>query len=124
LDLLDDLDLRDVTLVGFSVGAWLAMEMASKNNDRLKRLVLAGAVGAKFGGKYDRDIEDIYFHPVDRVRAMRFHDPALDPHVDMTELSKAEALAVARGREAITLICWDPYMHNPALKDRLNRQPA
>lgn len=121
LDLLDDLDLRDVTLVGFSVGAWLAMEMASKNNDRLKRLVLAGAVGAKFGGKYDRDIEDIYFHPADRVRAMRFHDPALDPHADMTGLSKAEALAVARGREAITLICWDPYMHNPALKHRLNR---
>lgn len=121
LDLLVDLDLRDVTLVGFSVGAWLAMEMASKDSNRLKRLVLAGAVGAKFGGTYDRDIEDIYFHPADRVRAMRFHDPARDPHVDLTGLSKAEALAVARQREAIALICWDPYMHNPALKERLNR---
>lgn len=121
LDLLDDLDLRDVTLVGFSVGAWLAMEMASKDSHRLKRLVLTGAVGVKFGGAYDRDIEDIYFHPADRVRAMRFHDPAKDPQADMTGLTKAQALAVARGREAIALICWDPYMHNPALKERLNR---
>lgn len=121
LDLLDDLDLKDITLVGFSVGAWLAMEMASKDSNRLKRLVLAGAVGTKFGGAYDRDIEDIYFHPADKVRAMRFHDPACDPHTDLTGLSKADALAVARQREAIALICWDPYMHNPALKERLNR---
>lgn len=121
LDLLDDLDLRDVTLVGFSVGAWLAMEMASKTSERLKRVVLTGAVGAKFGGAYDRDIEDIYFHPADRVRAMRFHDPARDPHADMTGLSKAQALAAARQREAIALICWDPYMHNPALAERLHR---
>ena len=121
LDLLDDLDLHDVTLVGFSVGAWLALELASKNSNRLKRLVLTGAVGTKFGGAYDRDIEDIYFHPTDRVRAMRFHDPAKDPQADMTGLSKIAALAVARGREAIALLCWEPYMHNPALRERLSR---
>lgn len=121
LDLLDDLDLQDVTLVGFSVGAWLAMEMATKNSNRLKRLALTGAVGVKFGGTYDRDIDDIYFHSADSVRAMRFHNAAMDPHLDLTGLSKAQALAVARQREAIALFCWEPYMHNPALKERLNR---
>ena len=121
LDLLDDFDLRDVTLVGFSVGAWLAMEIATKTSNRLKRLVLTGAVGAKFGGAYDRDIEDIYFHPADRVRAMRFHDPTCDPHADLTGLSKAQALAVARQRETIALLCWDPYMHSRSLADRLHR---
>ena len=121
LDLLDHYGLNNVTVVGFSVGAWLALEMASKNSLRIKQLVLAGAVGVKFGGAYDRDIEDIYFHPADRVRAMRFHDPAKDPHADMTGLTKPQALGVARQREAITKLCWDPYLHNPALRRRLNR---
>jgi pimeloyl-ACP methyl ester carboxylesterase len=121
LDVLDHYGLKEVTVVGFSVGAWLAAEIATKNSTRLKRLVLTGAVGVKFGGAYDRDIEDIYFHPADRVRAMRFCNPALDPQADMTGLSKAEALAVARQREAIARLCWDPYLHNPALRSRLNR---
>ena len=121
LDLLDHYGLNDVTVIGFSVGAWLAAEIASKNCTRLKRLALTGAVGVKFGGAYDRDIEDIYFHPADRVRAMRFCDPALDPQADMTGLSKAAALAVARQREAVAKLCWDPYLHNPALRPRLNR---
>lgn len=121
LDLIDHYKLKNVSVVGFSVGAWLAMEMASKNSDWIGKLVLAGAVGVKFGGAYDRDIEDIYFHAADRVRAMRFCDPAKDPQADMTGYSKRQALAVARQREAIVKLCWDPYLHNPSLRYRLNR---
>jgi pimeloyl-ACP methyl ester carboxylesterase len=121
LDLLDHYKLKNVTVVGTSVGAWLALEIATKNSDRLKKLVLAGAVGVKFGGAYDRDIADVYFHSADRVRAMRFFDPAKDPQADMTGYTKAQALAVARQREAIVKLCWEPYMHNPALRQRLNR---
>src|SRR6202451_733741 len=49
LDLLDQLDLRDVTLVGVSFGAWLAAEIAVKSTTRLSRLVMANAVGIKVG---------------------------------------------------------------------------
>lgn len=121
LDLIEHFNLKNVTVLGFSVGAWLALEIATKNGDRLEKLVLAGAVGVKFGGAYDRDIADIYFHPAGRVRAMRFCDPAKDPQADMTGYTKARALAVARQREAIAKLCWEPYMHNPALRRRLNR---
>jgi len=121
LDLLDHYKLKSVTFFGASVGAWLALEMATKNCDRIEKMVIAGAVGVKFGRAYDRDIADIYFHAADRVRAMRFCDPAKDPHADMTGYTKAQAFAVARQREAIVKLCWEPYMHNPALRRRLNR---
>src|SRR5208282_2401165 len=38
LDLLDRLDLRDIIMVGVSLGAWLAAEIAVKSTARLSRL--------------------------------------------------------------------------------------
>ena len=121
LDLLDRLDLENVNVVGFSVGAWLALEIATKSCARLKSLVLCGSVGVKFGGAYDRDIEDIYFHSSAEVRAMRFHNAAADPHFDLTNLSRQNALVHARQRETIAKFCWDPYFHSPSLRHRLGR---
>src|SRR5215472_3855541 len=47
LDLLDQLDLRDIMLVGVALGAWIATEIAVKSTARLSRLVMANAVGIK-----------------------------------------------------------------------------
>ena len=79
LDILERYDLKKVAVVGFSVGGWIAAEMATKSCQRLSRLVLTGALGVKFGGAYDRDIEDIYYNTRERVQALKFHDAALDP---------------------------------------------
>jgi len=121
LDILEQLDRRKVSILGFSVGGWLAAEMASKSCERLDRLVLTGALGVKFGGPYDRDIEDIYYHPKEKVQKLKFYDPRKDPDADMTSYNNSQALAVARRREVIARFCWDPYFHNPSLKTRLAR---
>ena len=60
LDLLDQLDLRDVSVVGVSLGAWIAAEIAVKTTARLSRLVMANAVGVKLGDREKRDIVDIF----------------------------------------------------------------
>ena len=120
LDLLDRMKLTDVTVLGFSVGGWIANEMATKNCSRLKKLALVTPVGIKNGGPYDRDIEDIYFHRFDVVKKMKFHDIKKDPRV-LTEMSEAEAMDEARARETTAQLCWDPYFHNPSLRYRLNR---
>lgn len=120
LDLLDRLDLKGVTVMGFSLGGWIAAEMATKSCARLKRMVLTCPFGIKIGGPYDRDIADIYFLPFDEVKRRRFHDPANDPR-ELTKLSDRAAFAVARHRETTALLCWEPYFHNPSLKHRLNR---
>src|ERR1700749_3026916 len=55
LDLLDQLDLRDVVVVGVGLGGWIAAEIAVKNSARLSRLVLANAIGVKIGDRETRD---------------------------------------------------------------------
>ena len=124
LDLIEHYDLRDIVLLGCSLGGWIAAEMATKTCERLSRLILVDALGAKFGGAYDRDIEDIYFLSFDKVKAIRFADPRRDPLDDMTALGEDEAMQVARHRETTARLCWDPYFHNPALKNRLHRISA
>ena len=124
LDLIEHYDLRGAVLVGCSLGGWIAAEMATKTCERLSRLVLVDPLGAKFGGAYDRDIEDIYFLPFDRVKAIKFADPRRDPLDDMTGLSEDQAIEVARHRETTARLCWEPYFHNPALTRRLHRIAA
>ena len=60
LDLIEQLNLRDLVVVGASFGGWIAAEIATKSCERLSRLVLLGAVGAKFGGRDKSDIVDIF----------------------------------------------------------------
>lgn len=120
LDLLDRLDLKNVVVMGFSVGGWVAAEMATKSCARLSRLVLVDPVGVKHGGPFERDIADIYFHSFAKVAGLKFADPAKDPR-DLTKLDDARAKAVARQREVTAKLCWQPYFHNPSLKYRLNR---
>lgn len=124
LDLLDHYKLTGVSVIGFSVGGWIAAEMATKNCSRINRLVLVDPVGVKIGGPLDRDIQDIYFLPPDKVAALKFHDPSNDPLHDMAVLSDKQATAVAQHRETTAKLCWEPYFHNPSLKHRLHRVQA
>lgn len=120
LDLLDEMNLNDVVLIGASFGGWIAAEMAVKSCERLFALVLADAVGIKIGSRESRDITDIYALPDDEVARRSFSDPAHFVH-DYQHVSDPDLLTIARNREAHTLFGWAPYMHNPKLLSRLHR---
>ena len=120
LDLLDQLDWRDVLVVGVGLGGWIAAEIATKNSTRLSRLVMANAVGVKIGDRETRDIVDIWSLLPAEFNELAYFDPKLGEH-DYKNLPEAEALSAARNREATARLCWSPYMHNPKLKNRLHR---
>ncbi len=50
LDLLDLLDLRDVIVIGFSFGGWIAAELAMRDTRRLGALILVDAAGIQVDG--------------------------------------------------------------------------
>ncbi len=120
LDLLDQLDLRDVTLVGVAFGAWIAAEIAVKATARLARLVMANAVGIKVGDRETRDIADIFALTEPEYFEIAYCDPNAGRR-DYKSLPPAEAVAAARAREATARFAWSPYFHNPRLKSRLHR---
>jgi pimeloyl-ACP methyl ester carboxylesterase len=120
LDLLDKLKLKDVTLVGFSLGGWIAAEMAIKNTARIKKLVLVDAYGIKVGGKRDRDIADVWFLPADKVLALKYVDTK-HGMFDYPSMPDDKLAIIARNRETTARFCWEPYMHHPRLRRRLHR---
>ena len=120
LDLLDAYDLREVVVIGCSLGGWIAAEMAVKSTARLGRLVLVAPLGIKVGDRETRDIPDIFALPPEEVGRLQYHDPA-QAAIDYASLSDDELLVIARNRQATALYAWEPYCHNPKLRQRLHR---
>jgi len=120
LDLLAEQDLRGVTLIGFSLGGWIAAEMAVKSTERLTGLILVAPLGIKVGDRETRDIPDIFALAADEVARLQYHDPGRAV-VDYTALSDDALTVIARNREATALYGWEPYFHNPKLRRRLRR---
>jgi pimeloyl-ACP methyl ester carboxylesterase len=120
LELLDALKLDKVDIVGCSIGGWIAAEIATKVPERIRRLVMAGPVGVKVGTPERLDIPDIFAMPQAEVDKLLYHDPArMTP--DQSKMSDAQLTAMFRNREALALLVWEPWMHNPKLRRRLHR---
>jgi pimeloyl-ACP methyl ester carboxylesterase len=120
LDLLDQLDLSGATLIGVSLGGWIAAEMAVKSTQRLSRLVLANPVGIKNSDRQTRDIVDLFALTEPQFNALAYYDPAIAAR-DYKAMPDADVRTVARNREATARYGWSPYMHDPKLKGRLHR---
>lgn len=121
-DFLEDLNLKDIALVGFGLGGWVAAELATVQRERIRKLVLVDAVGIKPGGVYDRDIADVFGLPVAELNKRTWHNPANAP--DLTQMADDQLAAIAAERTAHAAYVWEPYMHNPKLKHRLYRIKA
>lgn len=123
LDVMAKLGLDKIPVVGFSLGGWIAAEMAVKNDSRFSRLVLVDPYGIKIGGPTDRDIQDIWtLHP-QKVAQLKWHDQEKGKR-DVSQRSDDELYIIARNIESCARLCWEPYMHNPKLARRLHRIAA
>src|SRR2546429_432321 len=99
LDFLDALDLRDVTLVGVSLGGWIAAAIAVKSAERLSRLVLANPIGIKVADRETRDIVDIFAITEPEFNALAYCDPKVAER-DYAAMPDADVIVAARNREA------------------------
>ncbi|MBJ7438869.1 MAG: alpha/beta hydrolase [Sphingopyxis sp.] len=128
LDLIEDMDLRDIIMVGVSFGGWVAAEVATKGSGRIAKLVLIDPLGVKFGDRETRDIVDIFSHTAQEIPALFFADEAKGlealNNLDFKDLPDEIALRFARNREALTLYGYNPNLYNPKLKGRLHRIKA
>lgn len=122
LDMLEALDLKDVVLVGTSLGGWVAAELAVRNSTRIAKLVLIDAIGIKPGDRDTRDIPDIFATSPSDVERLLWYDPALRPSA--RNLTDAQWQMAAANRQALGAYVWEPYMHNPKLPQRLHRIKA
>ncbi len=127
LDLLDLLGLERVNVMGLSLGGWIAAELATRNPERVARLVLVDAVGLPLPD-FVTDFE-YFLDPltapgyVDDVRRRTFYDPTSEVAFNFVPRSvpPQQMPMLFRTRQATARLAWNPYFHNPKLAARLHR---
>lgn len=118
LDLLRQLDLRDVQLVGCSLGGWIAAELAVRSTERLAALTLIGAAGIRVPGNPRPD--SFLWTPEQAVRAL-YHDPAIAERALATPPSDEEIDRQLKNRFATAKVAWAPRFFDPHLEKWLHR---
>lgn len=120
LDVAEKLGIKQAPVIGFSLGGWIAAEMATKDDSFISKLALIAPYGIKVGGPTDRDIADIWsLHPSEVLRR-KWHDPEKGKR-DFPSMPEEKLTIIARNVESLARFCWEPYMHNPKLTHRLHR---
>ncbi|MEV6833830.1 alpha/beta hydrolase [Streptomyces sp. NPDC051133] len=113
--LLETLGLRDVTVVGNSIGGWIAAELAALHSDRISGVVLVNAVGIQVPG---HPIADTFsLTPVELSR-LSFHDPSKF-RFDPSALPEEQRAVMAANRTALQVYSGPHAMADPTLSERL-----
>jgi pimeloyl-ACP methyl ester carboxylesterase len=111
--------LTPIDVIGFSLGGWIAAEMAVNDAKQFRRMVLVGATGIK---PPEGEIADLF-----TVTARAYLNSTVNDVKGTTEFAKLyggeqtpeqyEAWEDARAETA--RIAWQPYMFNPSLPQLL-----
>lgn len=118
LGFLKHLKLQGVTLVGSSMGGWMAMEMAVRDTSRIKSLILVSPAGIAAEGVQPADI---FLMPQEELVRNLFHDQKLAEQ-RLAEPVTPEATDIAlKNRHTTARLAWEPRLHDPHLPKWLHR---
>jgi pimeloyl-ACP methyl ester carboxylesterase len=123
LDLLAELDLDRVHLVGLSLGGWVAAELAVRDTSRLASLTLVGAAGLHVNGV--KQIDPFLCTDEQRIRDF-FHDQARADEMIAQWLAPDRADIAMKNRVTTAKLSWQPRGHDPqvAAPDRRTDSPG
>ncbi|HEY5208332.1 MAG TPA: alpha/beta fold hydrolase [Stellaceae bacterium] len=118
LDLLDQLDLPPVHLVGASLGGWIAAELATRNTSRLATLTLIDPWGLRVAGT--SGIDPFVTGDEQALRDL-FADPKAADGVVARMLAPEAEDALLKGKTVTAKLAWQPRLHDPHLVKWLHR---
>ena len=120
VDFIQELKLGSVPIVGFSLGAWTAVELAILRPALVQKLVLVNAAGVRVA---EAPMGELFIDDLNKLRQLLFHDQN-DPSIPLAmpqTLDDPRILHWLRAREATARVAWNPYLHNPRLPPQLAR---
>jgi pimeloyl-ACP methyl ester carboxylesterase len=120
LDLFDEMDLKDIHLIGFSLGGWIAAELAVRNAARLKSLTLIAPAGIRIKGIPTGD--NFIWSPEEAAHNLfheqRFAEAAI---LMMQQAPPEEVERQLANRYMAARLGWEPRWFNPDLERWLHR---
>ena len=118
LDFLRALDLKNLTLVGNSMGGWIAMEIAVRDSSRIKSLVLVSPAGIAAPGAQPADI--FLMAPEELVRNLFFDQRLAEARLAEPETPESIDIGL-KNRHTTARLAWEPRLHDPYLPKWLHR---
>ena len=118
LDFLKALGLRDVHLIGSSLGGWIAAEVAVRSTSRLVSLTLIDAAGIHLKGTEKGDI--FLWTPEERIRNM-FSDQSLAEARLAVPETEAFTDTMLKNEFATAKLAWEPRFYDPQLRKWMHR---
>jgi pimeloyl-ACP methyl ester carboxylesterase len=118
LDFLEQLDLRDVLLVGASIGGWLALEIAVRDTSRIRALTAVGPLGIYVPGVPRGDM--FLWSPEEKVRKL-FHDQTMAQQMLARPVTPDQAEIEIKNQYTVARLAWEPRMFDPHLAKWLHR---
>jgi pimeloyl-ACP methyl ester carboxylesterase len=118
LDLLVELGLDQVMVIGNSIGGWIAAEMALRDiQGRVASMVLLNANGIRPDSP--SQITDIRTVAPAAIGKLSFYNPAFRP--DFAAMSEEQRAVVAANQQTLAVYAGEDFMFAPKLRWRLHR---
>ena len=110
--------LAPIDVIGFSLGGWIAAEMAAANPDQFEHMVLVAPAGIK---PSEGEITDFFqLMAPDQLRATVL-DPQATPEFSQLfgGIGPQAFSLMEEARAQTARLAWQPFMHNPSLGNLL-----
>lgn len=120
-DLLDLLKIEHVSIVGTSLGGWIAAAFAIAHPERVDRLVLAAPAGIKVAGV---DRYDYFANSFEKTLQHLFHDPKRAAQILPSEYGAEGIVRTYHELTTLARLTWNPYLYDAKLQQRLGRVRA
>jgi pimeloyl-ACP methyl ester carboxylesterase len=118
LDFVEQLGLKQVHLVGASLGGWIAAEIAARNQSSLRTLTLVAAAGIHVAGVQKGDI---FLWSRQELARNLFYNQEFAEVMLREEPSPEEIELQLKNRLTMAKLAWQPRLHDPHLAKWLHR---
>jgi len=106
---------QPLPVIGFSLGGWIAAEIATANASIFSRMVLVGAAGLE---PEDGQVWDYFLHSNREACARAFHDPSRAPEFEQyygRAWTPEDEIQAEQNREMAARLIWKPYLRSHTL---------
>ena len=118
LEFMQKLGLREINLVGTSLGGWIAADLAVRNNNPLRSLTLVAAAGIHVPGASKGDL--FLWSPEQAVRNLFFDQTLAEAMLKQTP-DEEERKRQAKNALTLAKLTWQPRLYDPNLRKWLHR---
>jgi pimeloyl-ACP methyl ester carboxylesterase len=108
-------EMTDVLLIGFSIGGWIAAELALMTPRAVTGIILVDAVGITVPGE---SVLDVFAITPDEIATFSYHEPDRF-RIDISALSDLQQTAMRANFAALAVYCGSENMQDPDLHIRL-----